>query len=132
MSRPACHVRFHFSSALTFVICFWGQESGNGGSDGSDEEEHAPKPKGKGGAKPQEEDDEASDESGHGKGGRGQAMEQGEEGDEMLECRDCNAQFAFTVGEQEFFKQKGFDNKPTRCADCKVLPARLISTCMLV
>lgn len=59
-------------------------------------------------------------------------MEQGEEGDEMLECRDCNAQFAFTVGEQEFFKQKGFDNKPTRCADCKVLPPLpSISTCAL-
>ena len=45
---------------------------------------------------------------------------QGEEGDEMLTCRDCNSEFAFTVGEQEFFRQKGFENKPTRCSDCKV------------
>ena len=45
---------------------------------------------------------------------------QGEEGDEMLTCRDCNSEFAFTVGEQEFFRQKGFENKPTRCRDCKV------------
>jgi len=43
-----------------------------------------------------------------------------EEGDEMLQCRDCNAEFAFTVGEQQFFKEKGFDNKPTRCGVCKV------------
>jgi hypothetical protein len=26
--------------------------------------------------------------------------------DEMLNCRDCNAEFAFTVGEQEFYKSK--------------------------
>ena len=35
--------------------------------------------------------------------------------DEELECRDCNAKFTFTVGEQEFYQQKGFDNKPVRC-----------------
>jgi hypothetical protein len=34
--------------------------------------------------------------------------------DEELECRDCNAKFTFTVGEQEFYAQKGFDNKPVR------------------
>eukprot|EP00961_Rhodomonas_salina_P068999 926414-Rhodomonas_salina.2 len=39
--------------------------------------------------------------------------------DENLECRDCGAEFVFTVGEQEFFISKGFDNKPTRCAECK-------------
>jgi len=39
--------------------------------------------------------------------------------DENLECRDCGAEFVFTVGEQDFFKEKGFDNKPTRCGDCK-------------
>ena len=44
--------------------------------------------------------------------GEGEAVE---EGDEMLTCRDCNNEFAFTVGEQQFFKEKGFDNKPTRC-----------------
>jgi hypothetical protein len=49
--------------------------------------------------------------------GEGEAVE---EGDEMLTCRDCNNEFAFTVGEQQFFKEKGFDNKPTRCGDCKV------------
>lgn len=46
-----------------------------------------------------------------------------DEGDEMLRCRDCDKDFAFTVGEQEFFKQKGFDNKPSRCSECKVTSA---------
>jgi len=33
-------------------------------------------------------------------------------------CSDCNNQFTFTEGEQEFFQQKGF-TPPTRCADCR-------------
>ncbi|EOD18500.1 hypothetical protein EMIHUDRAFT_196812 [Emiliania huxleyi CCMP1516] len=37
--------------------------------------------------------------------------------DETLQCRDCGGDFIFTVGEQEFFKSKGFDNKKTRCAE---------------
>jgi CxxC-x17-CxxC domain-containing protein len=39
--------------------------------------------------------------------------------DEMLACVDCGRQFAFTVGEQEFFATKGFTNKPNRCTDCR-------------
>jgi hypothetical protein len=39
--------------------------------------------------------------------------------DEQLECRDCGADFVFSAGEQAFFKEKGFDNKPSRCTDCK-------------
>ncbi len=39
--------------------------------------------------------------------------------EETLSCVDCQASFPFTVGEQEFFAQKGFTNKPTRCAECK-------------
>jgi hypothetical protein len=31
--------------------------------------------------------------------------------DETLQCRDCGGDFIFTVGEQEFFKSKGFENK---------------------
>ena len=38
--------------------------------------------------------------------------------DETLQCRDCGGDFIFTIGEQEFFKSKGFDNKKTRCYDC--------------
>lgn len=39
--------------------------------------------------------------------------------DETLTCVDCNAPFIFSAGQQEFFAQKGFTNKPSRCADCK-------------
>ena len=39
--------------------------------------------------------------------------------DETLNCIDCNAAFTFTSGEQEFYSQKGFANKPTRCPDCR-------------
>jgi CxxC-x17-CxxC domain-containing protein len=39
--------------------------------------------------------------------------------DETLNCTDCNRPFTFTTGEQEFFAQKGFTNKPNRCPDCR-------------
>ena len=39
--------------------------------------------------------------------------------DKMLTCRDCGMTFTFTVGEQEFYAQKGFVNEPTRCASCR-------------
>ena len=42
-----------------------------------------------------------------------------ESGDETLECKDCGAEFIFSVEEQEFFASKGFDNKPVRCKACK-------------
>ena len=37
----------------------------------------------------------------------------------MLNCVDCGRQFAFTAGEQQFYAQKGFQNKPNRCPDCR-------------
>ncbi len=39
--------------------------------------------------------------------------------DRVLTCRDCGAEFVFTVGEQEFYSQKGFEHEPTRCAGCR-------------
>jgi CxxC-x17-CxxC domain-containing protein len=39
--------------------------------------------------------------------------------DEQLTCTDCEAQFVFTSGEQQFFESKGFQNKPNRCPDCR-------------
>ena len=36
-----------------------------------------------------------------------------------LVCKDCNEEFIFSVGEQEFYKEKGFDNEPVRCPDCR-------------
>lgn len=39
--------------------------------------------------------------------------------DIQLKCKDCGADFVWTVGEQEFYKQKGFTNPPTRCPKCR-------------
>ena len=41
--------------------------------------------------------------------------------DKTLKCKDCGKDFVFTVGEQEFYKEKGFENEPSRCADCRRL-----------
>ena len=39
--------------------------------------------------------------------------------DKTIVCRDCGSEFVFTVGEQEFNKEKRCDNEPTRCASCR-------------
>lgn len=39
--------------------------------------------------------------------------------DKTLMCKDCGAEFTFTVGEQEFYKEKGFENEPVRCPACR-------------
>ncbi len=39
--------------------------------------------------------------------------------DKMIVCRDCGNEFAFTEGEQAFYKEKGFENDPVRCPDCR-------------
>lgn len=39
--------------------------------------------------------------------------------DMTLSCKDCGAEFAFTAGEQQFYAEKGFDNQPVRCPDCR-------------
>ena len=39
--------------------------------------------------------------------------------DKKIICKDCGSEFVFTVGELEFYKEKGFDNEPVRCADCR-------------
>ncbi len=39
--------------------------------------------------------------------------------DKTLVCKDCGHDFVFTVGEQEFYKEKGFTNEPVRCPDCR-------------
>ena len=39
--------------------------------------------------------------------------------DKTLVCRDCGAEFVFTVVEQEFYKEKGFDNEAVRCVACR-------------
>jgi DNA-directed RNA polymerase subunit RPC12/RpoP len=39
--------------------------------------------------------------------------------DRTLKCSDCGADFVFTAGEQEFYAEKGFDNEPKRCQECR-------------
>ncbi|NMB95441.1 MAG: cytochrome C551 [Clostridiaceae bacterium] len=39
--------------------------------------------------------------------------------DKKLVCKDCSKEFLFTEGEQEFYKEKGFENEPQRCPDCR-------------
>ncbi len=39
--------------------------------------------------------------------------------DKQMVCKDCSKEFVWTAGEQEFFAQKGFQNSPTRCPDCR-------------
>ena len=39
--------------------------------------------------------------------------------DKTLVCKDCGAEFVFTVGEQQFYAEKGFTNEPQRCPNCR-------------
>lgn len=39
--------------------------------------------------------------------------------DKTLTCKDCGAEFVFTEGEQAFYQEKGFENEPQRCPDCR-------------
>lgn len=40
--------------------------------------------------------------------------------DKTIVCKDCGKEFIFTVGEQEFYKEKGFTNEPVRCKECRI------------
>ena len=39
--------------------------------------------------------------------------------DKTLVCKECSNEFVFTAGEQEFYAEKGFENEPARCRDCR-------------
>ena len=36
-------------------------------------------------------------------------------------CVDCGQEFLFTEGEQVVYKEKGFENEPQRCPNCRRL-----------
>lgn len=38
--------------------------------------------------------------------------------DKKIICKDCGKEFVFTAGEQEFYKEKQF-NDPVRCKECR-------------
>lgn len=40
-------------------------------------------------------------------------------GRQKLTCKDCGKEFVFTQREQDFYKEKGFQNEPQRCPDCR-------------
>lgn len=39
--------------------------------------------------------------------------------DEKLTCEGCGCEFVFTIGEQEFYAERGLTNKPKRCPECR-------------
>lgn len=39
--------------------------------------------------------------------------------DKTLNCKDCGSEFTWTAGEQKFFADKGLQNPPSRCKDCR-------------
>ncbi len=39
--------------------------------------------------------------------------------DEKLVCKECGQEFIFTARDQEFYAEKGFENKPLRCKACR-------------
>jgi len=44
--------------------------------------------------------------------------------DKTLECRDCGAEYVFSSGEQEFFKERGLVHDPVRCPTCRAARRR--------
>jgi len=38
-----------------------------------------------------------------------------------LNCKDCGNPFDFTVRDQMFYAEKGFENEPQRCRDCRTV-----------
>ena len=39
--------------------------------------------------------------------------------DKTLTCKDCQAEFTFSTRDQQFYAEKGFENDPQRCRDCR-------------
>lgn len=39
--------------------------------------------------------------------------------DKDLHCKECGADFTFTASEQAFYEEKGFQNEPSRCPQCR-------------
>lgn len=39
--------------------------------------------------------------------------------DKNLTCKDCSKDFVWSAGEQKFYADKGLQNPPGRCPDCR-------------
>ncbi|MGI6066235.1 MAG: zinc-ribbon domain containing protein [Bacillota bacterium] len=44
--------------------------------------------------------------------------------DRVLTCKECGNEFTFTASEQEFYAEKGFQNDPARCPECRAARKR--------
>lgn len=44
--------------------------------------------------------------------------------DKDLVCKECGANFTFTASEQAFYAEKGFQNDPSRCPECRAARKR--------
>lgn len=44
--------------------------------------------------------------------------------DKTLTCKECNVNFIFSENEQAFYREKGFQNEPQRCPDCRAANKR--------
>jgi len=44
--------------------------------------------------------------------------------DRTLVCRECGKEFSFSASEQEFYAEKGFQNDPARCPECRAANKR--------
>jgi len=39
--------------------------------------------------------------------------------DQTIKCADCGNDFVWSADEQAFYQEKGFDNPPKRCQNCR-------------
>lgn len=46
--------------------------------------------------------------------------------DETLVCKECGNEFVFTASEQEFYREKGFVNKPKVCKTCRYAKKQVV------
>jgi hypothetical protein len=37
----------------------------------------------------------------------------------LVYFQDCDAEWVFSAGEQQFYSEKAFENEPSRCKDCR-------------
>lgn len=44
--------------------------------------------------------------------------------DKNITCKNCNTTFVFTENEQAFYKEKGFENDPQKCPECRAAAKR--------
>ena len=44
--------------------------------------------------------------------------------DRTLACKECGVEFTFSASEQEFYAEKGFQNDPARCPECRTARKR--------